>query len=209
MIPGAASADVRVKSVFALPVDPSPLTSVPAGATPDGVTVEQLNQRYLCTPERRGLPEYLTHDPFDVKRGYVIGNGLPGDPGYATSNVPSADDLTPQLDAGGNADLCFGFTLTPNMQPDAVRNTTPSTRPRLNTGNPPLADDPTPASGRTCRSIPVRAPSACSSTATTWSASRSPCRRATPARPTAFPSAAARISRPTSTRRSRPRVDRP
>lgn len=142
MIPGAASADVRVKSVFALPVDPSPLSSVPAGATPDGVTVEQLNQRYLCTPERRGLPEYLTHDPFDVKRGYVIGSGLPGDPNYATSNVPSADDLTPQLDAGGNADLCFGFTLTPNMQPDAVRNTTPSTRPRLNTGNPPLVDDP-------------------------------------------------------------------
>lgn len=138
----AAQADVRVKSVFALPVDAAPFTSVPAGAEPGGVTVDQLNQRYFCTPERRGRPEYLTQETFDPKKAFNPGSGIPGDAGYAPSNVPSADDLPRSLEAGGNADLCFGFTLTPNMQPEVVRTPSASTRARLNTSTPAIDDDP-------------------------------------------------------------------
>lgn len=140
-IPGAADADVVVKRVFAMPVDATPFTSVPPSA-PGGTTVDQMNQRILCTPEPDNRREYLTHDPFSATAAYGGGSGIPGDAGYLASNVPSSADLTPSLQAGGSADLCFGFTLTPNMAPDLVRATTPSARPRLNDPDAPLADDP-------------------------------------------------------------------
>jgi len=135
-LPQTASADVKVTSVFAEPVDATP--------TADNAT----NQRYLCKPERRGKYEYDTYIPFDIgvgdqlRTGYPAGLDYPASAGYTAPNVPSADDLTPALQAGQSADLCFGFTMTPNMQPDMVMGPANAAGRRLNDPANPIADDP-------------------------------------------------------------------
>jgi hypothetical protein len=144
-IPSAAGAAIEVTSVFAKPVDPTTVT-VPQ----PGSTIAADNDRYLCTPEPRGHWELGTFNAFDITQATSSGQGYPAGPGYPASspfvapNLPAREDLTPALQAGANADFCFGFTLTPNMQPEVVR--TPSNMgavaKRLNDPDHPIADDP-------------------------------------------------------------------
>ena len=152
VLPQAASAapgKVELKSVFALPVDASPT----GDATRD--------QRVLCTPEPAGRRIYGTQVPFDSSKDGAAPSGMgkgwpastedgypesgtspsptPTDPAYVPANMPSRESLTPALQAGGTNDLCFGFTLTPNLQPDFVYGPTNSKGKRLQ-DDPKAAD---------------------------------------------------------------------
>jgi hypothetical protein len=139
--PQAAMADVVVKDVFAMPVDPTTATEV----APNGQTIDFQNQGARCTAEPDNRLEYLTQGLFDPSRApSSVGNSLPGEPDYIAPNIPSSADLTPALQAGGSADLCFGFTLTPNMQSALVRDTSGAAakiRKRIDP-TPTLGDDP-------------------------------------------------------------------
>ncbi len=141
----AAVGDVELKSVFASPVDASPFG--------DGTPTDVQNERSLCTPEPSGRRIYGTSAPFTpntlLTNGGLRGSGWPesvsgGYPataGYVAPNFPSKDDLVPVLQAGANTDLCFGFTLTPNVQPDYVRTPSNPNGRRIQ-DDPPVPDTP-------------------------------------------------------------------
>lgn len=138
-LPQAASADVVVKDVFAAPVDPTTATA----DVPNGYTIDTQNQNVICTPEPDERPEFLTFGPFDPKISPLNGGvGVPGDSNYTPGNVASSADLTKDRQAGGSADLCFGFTLTPNGQapfyrtPGAGQSTPRRIRPANGTDDP-------------------------------------------------------------------------
>lgn len=104
-----AQAEVKLTSAFAAPI---------AGTEP------------RCTPEPAGRFIYGTQIPF--KTGPNAGNDIednvqggvgeeyPGAPGYRPANMRSRDTVVKKLDAGATSDLCFGFTLTPNLEPEMV-----------------------------------------------------------------------------------------
>lgn len=66
-----------------------------------------------------------------------MGAGHPDAPGYTAPNVPSTADIVPQTQAGGVNDLCFGFTLSPNVEPAIIRTT-------ANPGSGARVQDPAP-----------------------------------------------------------------
>ena len=142
---GAAPGQVELKTVYASPVDASP--------TGDSTR----DQRVLCTPEPSGRRIYGTQAPFDSTKFTNNPSGLgqgwpastqnadpadnypqsgtptpsPTNPTYVPANMPSRDSLAPALQAGATNDLCFGFTLTPNVQPDFIKGPSNSNGVRL------------------------------------------------------------------------------
>ncbi len=138
-----AAAEVKLTSVFAAPLDATP-TNDPA-----------TNQRYQCRPEPAGRYEYLTFEPWDPTRDEDLGANFPGGPVSPTYRAPNVSNSDALLDpaynaldtqAGGSGDLCFGFTLTPNMQPEIVRQGTQTSGKRTQppTGDPIPVDPDTP-----------------------------------------------------------------
>ncbi|MDO9354738.1 MAG: hypothetical protein Q7T55_13655 [Solirubrobacteraceae bacterium] len=130
--PGAHAADagdVQLTSVFAKPIVAAPY---PATARINGQPGSPLqNDQSYCTPEPSGRRVYGTQVAFDPNK-FVSTNalgtewpastsgGYPASPDYVAANFPSRDSLVPALGAGESNDLCFGFTLSPNVQPDLI-----------------------------------------------------------------------------------------
>lgn len=126
---GAAStaqAEVKLTSAFAAPI---------AGDAP------------RCTPEPAGQRIYGTEIPFGTgpNAGVTSERGPQGYPGstspvYRPANTISRDTLTKKLDAGSVNDLCFGFTMTPNVETRVLRNASKPTGARVQ-NDPEVADD--------------------------------------------------------------------
>ncbi len=99
--PTASAADdpntVHLTSVFAAPIKAAPT----GDATKD--------DRYLCTPEASGKTIYGTNGIFDPTQPLDVAGTPPNWPSRATQQTDFA--------AGVSNDLCFGFTLTPNVEP--------------------------------------------------------------------------------------------
>ncbi|MBJ7473449.1 MAG: hypothetical protein JHD16_19225, partial [Solirubrobacteraceae bacterium] len=94
-----------------------------------------------CTPEPAGRLIYGTAEPFDPGRALdVKGRGLPGNPAYIPANMRNKDMLTGQFQAGASNDLCFGFTLTPNMEAGVVRTSPTGTAGFRIQEDPPVPD---------------------------------------------------------------------
>lgn len=132
----AAPGEIKLRGAFAAPLD----------ATPTGDPAK--DEKFLCNPEPNGRTEYATDDSaespaFDPAKTlpvpYALGVKYPGDPGYKVANWPSSADLVQDRRAGESNDLCFGFTLTPNMQPDYVLKEGNATGKRYQ-ATPPLPD---------------------------------------------------------------------
>lgn len=119
-LPALANAEpgeIKLRSAFAAPLD----------ATPTGDPVQ--DAKFLCNPEPNGRTEYATDDSdvspaFDPTKSipipFGVGTRYPGHVDYKVSNMPSSADLVQDRRAGLSNDLCFGFSLTPNMQPEYV-----------------------------------------------------------------------------------------
>lgn len=99
--PAAASAgSIELKSAFAGPI---------ASSNP------------LCTAEPRGLVYGTTN----FNAGQPLSHrshGYPGVTFYEPANAPSYLDLLPNTQASATSDLCAGFTLPPNVEPQLKRD---------------------------------------------------------------------------------------
>lgn len=101
LAPAAASAgSIELQSSFAGPI----ATSNP-----------------LCTAEPRGLVYGTTN--FNIAQPLSHrSHGYPGVTYYEAANAPSFLDLLPDTRAGAPSDLCVGFTLPPDVEPQLERN---------------------------------------------------------------------------------------
>ncbi len=95
-----------------------------------------------CTPEPNDRYLYDTFETYNPSApgGDTRSYGLPGSSTpYVAGNWPSSGDVTKSLQAGATNDLCFGFTLSPNVEPFLVR-TAGSGNKRRRQDTPPAAD---------------------------------------------------------------------
>lgn len=121
----SAQAEVKLTSAFVAPI---------AGDAP------------RCTPEPAGKRIFGTDIPFGTgpHAGVTTEVGAvsyPPQPDYVPANRYSRDTATKKLDAGSVNDLCFGFTLTPNGEPNWYRGPSNTNGKRIQS-DPPVADDP-------------------------------------------------------------------
>lgn len=126
----ATNTDVRLTSVFAAPIVADPYA---ADATK--------KNKLICTPDPNGKVGYGTDGTFDPAKplstpvgrdtGWPAWPGIPssevapypastGPATYVPANLPSRDELVQDRTAGVSNDLCFGFTLPPDMQKEII-----------------------------------------------------------------------------------------
>ncbi len=126
VLPPTTEGEIKLTSAFAKPISA---------------------QEPQCNPEPGGQRIYGTEDPFRsnaVETGSeLIINGFPASvnsgeynqpqhPNYYAPNRRSRDTMVPVLDAAANNDLCFGFTLTPNLEPGFQALTNPDNTGQYN-----------------------------------------------------------------------------
>ncbi len=106
-VASAANADeVQLTGVFAAPIS---------------------NTEQRCTPEPNDRFVYSTDGPVTgtgtaMSVGYGDAIAYPGAVNYQPGNRLSSGDITFQRQAGAVNDLCFGFTLSPNVEPAVVKS---------------------------------------------------------------------------------------
>lgn len=99
---------------------------------------------YRCTPEPGGRLIYNTQVPFVAGPNPATedpqGTNTPGAAGYVPANRRSRDTMTPDFQAGAVNDLCFGFTLSPNIEDGMLKTPTSGTAGFRIQEDPPVRD---------------------------------------------------------------------